>query len=81
MKIPKTGKEGISVKEFYERALELREETVAHRRYFHQNAEVGLDLPKTRAYVMEKLTEYGLEPKPCGHGVTALLGHGSPVLL
>lgn len=67
--------------DLYKRALELKEETVAHRRYFHQNAEVGLEEPKTRAYVMEKLTECGLDPKPCGHGVTALLGQGSPVLL
>ena len=43
---------------FYERALELKEEIVANRRYFHTNAEVGLDMPKAQAYVMEKLTEY-----------------------
>ena len=29
---------------FYDRALTLQDETVAHRRYFHKNAEVGLDL-------------------------------------
>lgn len=34
----------------------------------NKNAETGLDLPKTKAYVMEKLTEYGLEPKDCGYG-------------
>lgn len=28
---------------FYERALELREETVAHRRWLHRNAEVRFD--------------------------------------
>ena len=66
---------------FYERALELKEEIVANRRYFHTNAEVGLDMPKAQAYVMEKLTEYGLNPKKCGHGVTAVLGHGGKVLL
>lgn len=59
---------------FYERALELREETVAHRRWLHSNAEVGLDMPKAQAYVMEQLREAGLEPRPCGHGVTAQLG-------
>ncbi len=52
---------------YYERALELKDETIANRRHIHKNAETGLDLPKTKAYVMEKLTEYGLEPKDCGY--------------
>ena len=38
-------------------------------------------MPKAKAYVMEKLREYGLEPKECGHGVTATLGKGGKVLL
>ena len=62
--------------DFYTRALELREETVAHRRWFHAHAEVGLDMPKARAYLMEWLKTYGLEPRTCGHGVTAELGGG-----
>lgn len=66
---------------YYERALELKDETIANRRHIHKNAETGLDLPKTKAYVMEKLTEYGLEPKDCGYGVTATLGKGRKVLL
>ncbi|MGN8876285.1 M20 family metallopeptidase [Pseudoflavonifractor sp. HCP28S3_F10] len=66
---------------YYERALALKDETIAHRRYFHTNAEVGLDLPKTKAYVMEKLREYGLEPRDCGYGVTATLGKGGKVIL
>lgn len=61
---------------YYERAKELKEETVANRRYFHTNAEVGLHMPKAKAYVMEKLREYGLQPEECGEGVTALLGKG-----
>ena len=67
--------------DFYERALELKEETIANRRYMHQHAETGLYLPKTKEYVMNKLQEYGLDPKPCGEGVTATLGHGGKVLL
>ena len=47
---------------YYNRAKELAEETVAHRRYMHKNAEAGLDLPKTKAYVMEQLRECGIEP-------------------
>lgn len=66
---------------YYERALELKDETIVNRRHIHKNAETGLDLPKTKAYVMEKLTEYGLEPKDCGYGVTATLGKGGKVLL
>lgn len=66
---------------YYERALELKDEIIANRRYLHTNAEVGLNMPKAQAYVMEKLKEYGLEPKECGHGVTATLGHGQKVLL
>ena len=66
---------------YYERALELKDEIVENRRYFHTNAEVGLDMPKAKAYVMKKLTEYGLEPKECGYGVTATVGKGGKVLL
>ena len=66
---------------FYQRALELKEETIENRRYIHQNAEAGLNLPKTKAYVMQKLKEYGLNPEECGAGVTATLGNGGKVLL
>ena len=60
--------------DFYKRALELKDETIQNRRRIHKNAEVGLDTPKTKAFVIEKLKEYGLEPEECGYGVTALLG-------
>lgn len=65
----------------YPCAVKLKNETVTHRRYFHTNAEPGLSTPKACAYVMKTLTEYGLEPQACGHGVTATLGSGSPCLL
>lgn len=65
----------------YQEALSLADETVRNRRHIHQNAEVGLDLPKTVDFVCERLEEYGLAPKRCGHGVTATLGHGGKVLL
>ncbi len=66
---------------YYERAVELKQETINHRRYFHTNAEVGLDNPKAVAYVMEQLKAAGLEPKQCGHGVTATLGKGGKTIL
>lgn len=68
--------------DFYKRALALREETVSHRRWLHSNAEVGLHMPKAQAYVMEQLRKSGLDPQPCGHGVTAQLGkEGGKTLL
>ena len=66
---------------YYHRALELTDETVAHRRYLHENAEAGLDLPKARAYVTKILQESGLNPTPCGHGITATLGQGGKCIL
>lgn len=67
--------------DFYKRALELNDETIAHRRFFHKNAETGLNMPVAVDYVMKKLTESGLKPQKCGYGVTALLGKGEKTLL
>lgn len=60
--------------DYYKRALELREETISHRRWLHSHAEVGLEMPKAQRYVIEQLRNAGLAPHPCGHGVTAELG-------
>ena len=66
---------------YYERALALKEETIAHRRFFHVNAEVGLNMPKGQAYVLDELKKLGIDAKPCGHGVTATVGNGGKCLL
>ena len=66
---------------YFERANDLCKELMENRRYFHANAEVGLHMPKAKAYVMSKLKEYGLEPQECGEGVTATLGSGGKVIL
>ena len=66
---------------YYERALALKEETVAHRRFFHVNAEVGLNMPKGQAYVLEELAKLGIKAQPCGHGVSATIGNGGKCLL
>ena len=66
---------------YYERAIALKEETVAHRRFFHVNAEVGLNMPKGQAYVLEELAKLGIDAKPCGHGVSATIGNGGKCLL
>lgn len=65
----------------YERALALKEETVAHRRHIHQNAEVGLELPKTCTYVKEEMAKCGINLVPCGHGLTATIGQGGKTIL
>ena len=59
---------------FLKRAQELEASMKSDRRYLHQNAEVGFDLPITTKYVMDRLQEIGLEPKEiCKSGVTALI--------
>ena len=66
---------------YYERALALKEETVAHRRWFHTNAEVGLNMPKGQAYVLAELQKLGIEAAPCGHGVVATVGKPGKCIL
>lgn len=66
---------------FYEKALEYREETIAHRRWFHLNAETGLHMPKGQAYVLETLEKYGINARKCGYGVTATIGKKGKCIL
>ena len=66
---------------FYERALALQSETVAHRRFLHKHAEVGLSMPVAVKYVTEQLRAIGLEPQTCGHGVVATIGSGNSCIL
>ena len=72
---------GCNCMNYYERALELKDETIAHRRYFHTNAELGLNMPKGQAYVLAELKKLGIDAKPCGHGVSATLGKPGKCLL
>lgn len=60
--------------DYLKRSEELFEETVENRRHLHQTPELGLELPETTAFIMEKLTEIGYDPKPCGGGVVACVG-------
>ena len=50
----------------YNEALAMKDTLTADRRHFHQNPELGLELPKTAAYVEEKLREMGYEPQRMG---------------
>lgn len=67
--------------DYYKRALQLQDETIKHRRYFHTHAETGLNMPKAQAYVLNELEKIGLDPHQCGHGVSATIGRGGKVLL
>lgn len=54
----------------------------ADRRYLHACAEVGFDLPHTRAYVWKGLTDMGVTPRKCGRcGIVAQLGEGENCVL
>ena len=60
--------------QFLKRAKELESQLQADRRYLHQHAEAGENLPNTTKYVMERLREIGLNPiEICPSGVTALI--------
>ena len=57
---------------FLKRALELKEETIAHRRFLHQHAEIRDDLPITAGYVKEQLLKVGIEPvEICKSGISS----------
>ena len=67
----------------YEQARQMRSVLVENRRALHQMPELGMDLPRTTAFVEEKLRALGLEPRRVGGGVTACIGpqHGPVFLL
>ena len=52
-------------------AQELKEIMIRDRRFLHQHPEIGMDLPETCDYVMQRLSEMGYEPRRLGGGVTA----------
>lgn len=64
---------------FLEKAKQLEETIINHRRTLHQNPEVYCDLPKTTEYVMNQLKLMGIEPTEiCKSGVTAIIGGKKP---
>ena len=65
--------------EFLKRAMELNDSILADRHYLHKNAEVGMELPVTTKYVMERLASMGIEAKEiCRSGVVALIKGKKP---
>ncbi|MDD6796217.1 MAG: M20 family metallopeptidase [Clostridiaceae bacterium] len=60
--------------EIINQAKAIKEEMIAFRRTIHSNPEVGGTLPKTKAYVMDKLKEFGYDPKEiCESGIVATI--------
>ncbi len=68
--------------DYLTRARELAQQIVDDRRHLHQIPELGEHLPKTSAYVIQRLSQMGYEPKVCAQsGVVATVGRGEPVFL
>ena len=61
-------------------AKEIQESIVKWRRELHQIPEVGLETPKTAAYVTEQLRQMNIQYKTGvgGHGVVGLIQGGKP---
>ncbi len=58
--------------EIINQAKAIKEDLINIRRTIHSNPEVGAVLPKTKAYVTEKLKEFGYEPMEiCESGIVA----------
>lgn len=54
------------MKEILAKAKGMEEIIRADRRYLHQIPEFGVSTPQTAAYVAKRLTEMGVQNKPCG---------------
>ena len=64
---------------FMEQAQAIKGDIVEYRRTIHSNPEVGAELPKTKAYVMDKLREFGYEPEEiCESGIVATIEGSKP---
>ena len=60
--------------EIMNQAKAIKEELITFRRTIHNNPEVGESLPETKVYVMEKLKEFGYDPKEiCESGIVATI--------
>lgn len=65
--------------EIFEEARKFQDELTDIRRTIHRCPEVGTILPKTKAFVMDKLREYGYEPKEiCESGIVATIEGDKP---
>lgn len=63
------------MKKFIKSAEEIQKKVVEYRKYLHSHPETDMDLPKTMAYVKEKLENIGYEPKIVANsGLIATVG-------
>lgn len=61
--------------DFLSEAKRIEKKLIEHRRYLHQNAEIGFDLSKTCSYVRSVLNSIGCEVFNCGScGVYTVIG-------
>ena len=64
---------------FMEQANLIKDDLINYRRTIHSNPEVGTDLTQTKKYVMDKLREFGYEPKEiCESGIVATIEGSKP---
>ncbi|MDU1412006.1 MAG: M20 family metallopeptidase [Clostridium sp.] len=64
---------------FINQAQLIKKDLLAYRRTIHSNPEVGATLPKTKAYVIEKLKEFGYSPTEiCESGIVATINGSKP---
>ena len=65
--------------DFIKEAHLLKDDLLSYRRTIHNNPEVGSELPKTKAYVMDKLKELGYNPvEICESGIVATIEGKTP---
>lgn len=64
---------------FINQAQLIKKDLLAYRRTIHSNPEVGATLPKTKAYIIEKLKEFGYNPTEiCESGIVATIKGSKP---
>lgn len=71
---------------YFDQAKDLKSKLIEIRRELHQIPELGLELPKTKEYIVEKLEHLGLDPVFYGEsGVSTIIeggkGEGKTLLL
>lgn len=65
--------------DFIKQAQQIKDDLLNYRRTIHNNPEVGAELPKTKAYVMDKLRELGYEPTEiCESGIVVTIEGNKP---
>lgn len=66
------------------KSKEIEKDIIKNRRIIHEFAEVGFEIPKTLAHIINELKSYGIEPQKMGKaGITFTLGNpnGKTILL